>query len=49
MAHFLNSTIIINMDIQSLRLMIHSAHRVRLEHTVLLGEIGLRERLWHTH
>ena len=44
-AHILHGPILANVDIQSLRLVVHSAHAVGLEHAVLLGEILLGERL----
>jgi hypothetical protein len=33
------------MNVQPLRLVVHGAHAIGLDNTVLLGEIGLRERL----
>lgn len=44
-AHILHGPILANVDIQSLRLVVHSAHAVGLEHAVLLGEILLGKRL----
>jgi hypothetical protein len=43
--NLLNRTILIDMDVQPLRLVIHGAHRVGLENTVFLGEVGLRKGL----
>jgi hypothetical protein len=45
LANLLNHTLIINMNIQPIRLVVHRAHAVRLEDAVLLGEVVLRERL----
>ena len=45
MRNVLDSTVLINMDIQPLGLEVHCFHRVGLENAVFLGEIGFCERL----
>lgn len=45
LANALNRAIIIDMNIDPLRLKVHRLHAIRLENAVLLGEIGLCESL----
>lgn len=47
LANLLNRTIIIDMNVQPIRLVVHRAHAIGLEDAVLLGEIVLRESLSH--
>jgi hypothetical protein len=46
MCDLLDRAIIVDVDVQSLGLVVHRAHAVRLEDAVLLGEVVLREGLW---
>jgi hypothetical protein len=48
MANLVHRTIIIDMNVQPLRVVVHSLHAIGLEHAVLLGEIGLCKRLLST-
>lgn len=43
--NLLDRTVLINVDIQSFRLVIHRAHAVGLQDAMLLGKINLGERL----
>jgi len=46
--NLLDSAVLIHMNVQALRLVIHRAHAVGLQNTVFLGEVGLREGLFQT-
>lgn len=45
MANFLDRTIVVDMNIQPLRLVVHRAHAVGLEDAVFLREVALRKSL----
>jgi len=47
--NLLHRPILIDVDVHTIRLVVHGAHAVRLEDAVLLGEIGLCKRLFPSH
>jgi hypothetical protein len=49
LANLLNHALLINMDIQPIRLVVHRLHAIGRQDAMFLGEVGLRERLCNKH